>query len=80
MVVSATVAQLMMTRAYQLAPAAQVGPFIYSSVAFAALFDWLLFARQLDLLTCLGTPLIVTAGILALRVGHGSRAAPVVDS
>jgi drug/metabolite transporter (DMT)-like permease len=75
MVVSATVAQLMMTRAYQLAPAALVGPFIYSSVAFAALFDWLLFGRRLDLSTCIGTPLIVTAGILALRVGRARVAA-----
>lgn len=69
MVASGTIAQLMMTRAYQLAPAAQVGPFIYGSVAFAALFDWLLFARHPDLLSSVGTALVIVAGVLALR-GH----------
>lgn len=67
MVAAGTVAQLMMTRAYQLAPAAQVGPFIYGSVAFAALFDWLIFGRHPDGLSTLGTALVITAGILALR-------------
>lgn len=69
MVASGTIAQLLMTRAYQLAPAAQVGPFIYGSVAFAALFDWLLFSRHPDLLSSLGTALVIVAGVLALR-GH----------
>ncbi len=74
MVVAGTVAQLMMTRAYQLAPAAQVGPFIYGSVAFAALFDWALFSRHPDGLSSLGTALVVVAGILALRGGRTARA------
>lgn len=69
-----TIAQLSMTRAYQLAPAAQVGPFIYSSVVFAALFDWLVFARRLDLSSALGAGIVILAGVLALRsrraVGH----------
>lgn len=67
MVAAGTVAQFVMTRAYQLAPAAEVGPFIYGSVAFAALFDWLLFSRHPDGLSALGTALVVAAGILALR-------------
>lgn len=67
MVAAGTVAQLMMTRAYQLAPAAQVGPFIYGSVAFAALFDWLIFARHPDGLSTFGTALVIAAGILALQ-------------
>jgi MYXO-CTERM domain-containing protein len=67
MVASGTIAQLVMTRAYQLAPAAQVGPFIYGSVAFAALFDWILFSRHPDGPSAAGTALIIVAGILALR-------------
>jgi drug/metabolite transporter (DMT)-like permease len=67
LVTAGTFAQLMMTRAYQLAPAAEVGPFIYGSVAFAALFDWLIFARRPDPLSSAGTGLVVIAGILALR-------------
>lgn len=79
LVLSGTVAQLLMTRAYQLAPAAQVGPFIYSSVAFAALLDWLVFSRHPDVLSTLGTLLVVGAGILALRAGRRLRrvASPV---
>jgi drug/metabolite transporter (DMT)-like permease len=38
-------------------------------VAFAALFDWLLFARHPDLLSSVGTALVIVAGVLALR-GH----------
>lgn len=67
MVLAGTVAQLAMTRAYQLAPAAEVGPFIYGSVAFAALFDWLIFSRHPDALSSLGTALVIVAGVLALR-------------
>ena len=67
MVASGTAAQLMMTRAYQLAPAAQVGPFIYGSVAFAALFDWLIFAKHPDAFSSIGTALVISAGVLALR-------------
>lgn len=67
LVTTGTVAQLLMTRAYQLAPAAQVGPFIYASVAFAALFDWFVFARSPDGASALGTALIAAAGVLALR-------------
>lgn len=79
MVVAGTVAQLAMTRAYQLAPAAQVGPFIYGSVAFAALFDWLLFSRHPDGLSSFGTALVVAAGILALRGRRAARIVPVTE-
>jgi drug/metabolite transporter (DMT)-like permease len=80
MVGAGTIAQLMMTRAYQLAPAAQVGPFIYASVAFAAIFDWLLFARHPDNASALGTALVVIAGILALRGRRPNPPAPLVIS
>jgi len=79
LVAAGTVAQLSMTRAYQLAPAAQVGPFIYGSVAFAALFDWLLFSRHPDGLSSFGTALVVAAGILALRGGRATRVIPVAE-
>jgi drug/metabolite transporter (DMT)-like permease len=74
LVASGTVAQLMMTRAYQLAPAAQVGPFIYGSVAFAALFDWLVFSQHPDGLSTLGAGLVVAAGVFSLRGGRRVRA------
>lgn len=67
LVAAGTFAQLAMTRAYQLAPAAQVGPFIYGSVAFAAGFDWLIFAHRPDALGSVGTAIVIVAGVLALR-------------
>jgi drug/metabolite transporter (DMT)-like permease len=76
MVLAGTLAQLLMTRAYQLAPAAQVGPFIYGSVAFAAAFDWAIFSRHPDGLSSLGTALVVVAGVLALRGGRSRQSLP----
>jgi drug/metabolite transporter (DMT)-like permease len=65
--VLATAAQLLLTQAYAHAPAAQVGPFIYSAVVFAALFDWLLWKELPDALTAAGALLVCASGILALR-------------
>ena len=79
LVACGTLGQLSMTRAYQLAPAAQVGPFIYGSVAFAALFDWLLFAGHPDGPGAAGTALVVASGILALRQGRRERARTAGD-
>ncbi len=74
--VSATLGQLAMTRAYSHAPAAQVGPFIYSAVVFAGLFDWALFAKLPDPLSVLGALLVCAAGMLTLRVARRSDVAP----
>jgi len=63
----ATVAQLFLTRAYAQAPAAQVGPFIYASVPFAALLDGALFGLWPDALSIAGGVLVCAAGILTLR-------------
>lgn len=65
--ITATAAQICLTRAYSHAPAAQVGPFIYSSVVFAGLLDWMLWARLPDGATVVGSLLVAVAGILALR-------------
>jgi drug/metabolite transporter (DMT)-like permease len=65
--VTATAAQIFLTRAYAHAPAAQVGPFIYSAVVFAGLLDWLVWRRLPDLATVAGSVLVAAAGILALR-------------
>jgi drug/metabolite transporter (DMT)-like permease len=72
----ATLAQLLMTHAYAHAPAAQVGPFIYSSVVFAGLMDWWLWGRLPDAAFVAGAVLVCAAGILALR-STTAPAAPV---
>jgi drug/metabolite transporter (DMT)-like permease len=65
---TATLGQLAMTRAYAHAPASQVGPFIYSSVVFAAGLDWLFWRKLPDAFTVAGGVLVVAAGILSLRL------------
>jgi drug/metabolite transporter (DMT)-like permease len=76
--VLATSAQILMTRAYAHAPAAQVGPFSYGIVVFAGLFGWALWSELPDLLSLAGVLLVIVAGILTIRLG-GQRAAPPAE-
>ncbi len=71
----ATLGQLFLTRAYSQAPAARVGPFIYASVVFAALFDWALWGKLPEPSSMAGAALVVAAGALTLRwAGRGAGA------
>ena len=63
---TSTLAQLFLSKAYGLAPAGQLGPFTYGSVAFAALMGWWLWGEVLSLNTWLGIGLITGGGILAM--------------
>jgi drug/metabolite transporter (DMT)-like permease len=74
--VLATSGQLLMTEAYAFAPAARVGPFIYTSVVFAGLFDWWLFGRPPDRFTLAGAVLIAFAGALVLKQSAAAPRAP----
>ena len=62
----AVTGQLLITRGYMSAPAAQVGPFTFSSVLFAALFGWLLWDESIDALSLYGGLLVIAAGILVV--------------
>jgi drug/metabolite transporter (DMT)-like permease len=75
--VFATLAQLTLTRAYSHAPAAQVGPFIYTAVVFAAALDWLLWGALPDHTAVLGAVLVGAAGIAALRMTGEEVSEPV---
>jgi drug/metabolite transporter (DMT)-like permease len=75
--VCATLAQLTLTRAYSHAPAAQVGPFIYTAVVFAALSDWLLWGVLPDRMAVAGAVLVGAAGIAALRIKGQEVSEPV---
>lgn len=70
-----TAAQLLLTRAYAHAPAAQVGPFAYGIVVFAGLIGWALWAEVPDALSLAGALLVVFAGALTIRIA-GRKAAP----
>lgn len=63
----ATAAQLALTRAYSHAPAAQVGPFIYMTVAFTTVLEGALWSVWPDAVSVAGAVLVCTAGILTLR-------------
>jgi drug/metabolite transporter (DMT)-like permease len=58
---------MFLTRAYAHAPAAQVGPFIYASVPFAALLDGIVLGGWPDAWSVVGAVLVAGAGILTLR-------------
>ncbi len=64
---TATLGQLLITKGYTLAPAAQVGPFTYAAVVFAGLIGWALWDETPGLISVAGMTLVAVAGILALR-------------
>ena len=64
---TSTLAQLFLSKGYALAPAGQLGPFTYTSIAFAALIGWWFWDETMDWNTLLGILLIVLAGLLAMQ-------------
>ncbi|WP_286238935.1 DMT family transporter [Neptuniibacter halophilus] len=66
MALTSTTAQLLLSKGYSLAPAGQLGPYTYASVAFAALFGWLLWDEVLSYHSWIGIFLIIGAGVLAV--------------
>lgn len=63
----ATLGQLLMTRAYKMAPASHVGPFAYTAVIFGGFFGWIIWSETPDTLFLVGALLIVAASILIAR-------------
>lgn len=61
----ATIGQLALTRAYALAPAAQIGSLIYSAVVFSAVWGWVIWGEELDRYFIVGTLLVATGSFLA---------------
>lgn len=74
----ATLAQVLMTRAYAEAPAAAVGPFIYATVVFAALAGWGMWGEGVDLISLVGAVFVCVAGAATIRES-GKRVAPIAD-
>ncbi len=60
----ATKAQLLMTYAYRLAPAAKIGAFAYTNVIFAAFFGWLMWSETFDFISIIGACLICLSGVM----------------
>lgn len=64
---TSTFAQLCISRAYALVPAAQLGPFTYSSVVLAALVGWWLWDESIAPITIIGMLLVFAGGLLTLN-------------
>ncbi|MDJ0652343.1 MAG: DMT family transporter [Simkaniaceae bacterium] len=62
----ALIYQLFLSRAYRHAKAVKVGSLLYSSVAFAYLFDFFLGKKELPVVVLVGMALIIVGSILAL--------------
>ncbi|MBI5918404.1 MAG: DMT family transporter [Nitrosomonadales bacterium] len=65
---TATFAQLAMTRAHRSGTTLVVSTLSYSTIVFAALFDLLLWNEALTLSGWLGMALIISSGVLALKL------------
>ena len=66
--ISATLAQLAMTRAYRTGKTLVVGSLAYSTIVFASLFGMLLWDETLSLGSWLGMAFIIASGVLSLRL------------
>ena len=61
------VAQILVTRAWRLAPAAVLAPFDYVSIVFAVLYGYLWFKEQPSWTVWLGLPLVIGSGLYILH-------------
>jgi drug/metabolite transporter (DMT)-like permease len=59
--------QLLLIRAFALAPAGVLAPFTYAQIVAAVAFGVLVFGDVPDLWTTLGTAVVILAGIYVLR-------------
>lgn len=63
----ASAGQLLLTRAYSLAPASRVAALAYTSVIFAGLIGWALWQEKPDLMSFAGMLIIMTTGMIAIQ-------------
>ncbi len=71
--VTATLAQLALTRAYHRGRTLTVGSLAYTTVGFSALYGVLLFGERLPLLAWIGMAVVAAAGVWAVRASVPAR-------
>src|SRR5574340_695823 len=71
--VTATVAQLALTRAYHRGRTLTVGSLAYATVGFSALYGVLLFGERLPTLAWIGMAVVAAAGVWAVRASAPVR-------
>ncbi|MDD0843332.1 DMT family transporter [Pseudomonas sp. Gutcm_11s] len=62
----ATVSQIVMSKAYGLAPPGLIGPFAYLAIVFAGIVAWLRWGEMPDLTSLIGAALIFGASLLSI--------------
>lgn len=62
----ATTSQLVMSKAYSLAPPGLIGPFAYLAIVFSGIIAWQLWGETPDLASLLGAGLIFSASLLSI--------------
>lgn len=70
---TATLAQLALTRAYHRGRTLTVGALAYTTVGFSAVYGVLLFGEQLPMQSWIGMTVVASAGMLAVRASAPSR-------
>lgn len=63
----ATTSQVLLSRAYALAPPGQIGPITYSAILYAGFFGWLLWGEIPDIYSLLGIALVIFSGLMTLN-------------
>lgn len=67
--------QIFIVLAYHYASAVKMGPFVYTTIVFTALIDWIVWNHAPTLYVFLGMALVIGGGLVAIR---GRSAAPPV--
>ncbi len=62
----ATSSQIVMTKAYSLAPPGMIGPVAYLAIVFAGIIAWLRWGETPELLSMIGATLIFSASLIAI--------------
>ena len=63
----AAAGHLMVIKAYELAPASIVAPFIYSELLWNVIVGWMIFAEVPDVWMLTGAAILVLSGLYLLR-------------
>lgn len=62
----ATISQIVMSKAYSLAPPGIIGPFAYLAIVFSGIIAWLTWGETPDLNSLIGAGMIFTASLLSI--------------
>jgi drug/metabolite transporter (DMT)-like permease len=69
-------AQVLIVLAYRYASSVKLGPFIYTTIVFTALIDWVVWHHPPTLFVVVGMVLVIGGGLVAIR---GKSEAPLAS-